>query len=94
MSTVPSALRYASLGQSRPVSTGRRGNGGDAGNVYCTCSNPLLTLSPVKMAAAALSAGKSVVIDNTNPSASKRAEWIALAKKHKVGPFLGFACLP
>jgi predicted kinase len=36
------------------------------------------------MAAAALAEGKSVVIDNTNPSASKRAEWLALAKKHKV----------
>eukprot|EP00045_Choanoeca_perplexa_P005658 m.47529 g.47529 ORF g.47529 m.47529 type:complete len:414 (+) comp13234_c0_seq1:76-1317(+) len=37
-----------------------------------------------KMAAAFLAEGKSVVIDNTNPSSTKRAEWLALAKKHKV----------
>lgn len=32
----------------------------------------------------ALEEGKSVVVDNTNPSADARADYIALAKKYKV----------
>jgi bifunctional polynucleotide phosphatase/kinase len=38
----------------------------------------------LKVAAEALSEGNSVVIDNTNPDADGRAEWIALAEKQKV----------
>ncbi|EDQ85290.1 uncharacterized protein MONBRDRAFT_34318 [Monosiga brevicollis MX1] len=37
-----------------------------------------------KAAAAALAAGQSVVIDNTNGSPAARSEWIKLAQKHKV----------
>ncbi|KAH6657613.1 polynucleotide kinase 3 phosphatase-domain-containing protein [Truncatella angustata] len=37
-----------------------------------------------KAAADALSEGESVAVDNTNPDADGRAEWVALAKKHNV----------
>ena len=39
-----------------------------------------------KLAEAALSSGKSVVLDNTNPSAAARAAWLAIAKKCKARP--------
>ena len=38
----------------------------------------------VKAAAAALEAGRSVVIDNTNPDVEARAVWIELAKEHSA----------
>lgn len=38
----------------------------------------------LKVAQASLSEGKSVVVDNTNPSRKVRAEYISLAKKHGV----------
>ena len=38
----------------------------------------------LKTAGAALKDGKSVVVDNTNPSQSSRKPYIDLAKKHKV----------
>eukprot|EP00730_Choanoeca_flexa_P009715 TRINITY_DN12970_c0_g1_i1.p1 TRINITY_DN12970_c0_g1~~TRINITY_DN12970_c0_g1_i1.p1 ORF type:complete len:412 (+),score=114.90 TRINITY_DN12970_c0_g1_i1:118-1353(+) len=37
-----------------------------------------------KLAAAALKEGKSVVVDNTNPAAAKRAEWLKIASAHSV----------
>jgi bifunctional polynucleotide phosphatase/kinase len=37
-----------------------------------------------KAARAAVAEGKSVVIDNTNPSAAARAEYIAIAKEHNI----------
>jgi bifunctional polynucleotide phosphatase/kinase len=47
---------------------------------------PAKCLSATK---AALAAGKSVVVDNTNPSAAARAEFTALAKASKI-PFRAF----
>lgn len=38
----------------------------------------------MKAAEAALTSGKSVCIDNTNPSRKARAEYLELAKRHKV----------
>ena len=38
----------------------------------------------LKVADAALKAGKSVVVDNTNPDPATRKEWIDLARKHGV----------
>ena len=34
------------------------------------------------MAIDGLKEGKSVVVDNTNPSVDSRALWVAIAKKH------------
>ena len=41
-------------------------------------------LISIQAAKEALDKGKSVVIDNTNPGADTRSEYIALAKSHKV----------
>lgn len=38
----------------------------------------------IKAAKEALEKGKSIVIDNTNPSADARSDYIALAKSHKI----------
>ncbi|CAF3894858.1 unnamed protein product [Rotaria sordida] len=38
----------------------------------------------LKAAKEALDSGQSVVIDNTNPAAASRSEYIALAKSHKI----------
>lgn len=38
----------------------------------------------MKVAKEALQEGRSVVVDNTNPDAATRAEWIALARAHGV----------
>jgi predicted kinase len=38
----------------------------------------------IQAAKEALDNGKSVVVDNTNPSADTRSEYIALAKSHKI----------
>lgn len=44
----------------------------------------------MKLAAAALAAGQSVVVDNTNPDLETRREWIELGKKHGVTHFRCF----